>query len=96
MRTHNKGCECDICWAEDLKDKYPDLLEKFTAKEVSEIWISYSEEMCASWLYDDREAVFQVFYQAPRFIKSGKPENYHWHTGRFFNIKEIDKLLIKE
>ena len=84
-RTHNKKCECEECWAEDLIDKYPDLLRNFfTAKEVAEIWIAYSEQSSASWLYDDRNTVYQVFQQATKWIEQGKPDNFYWRTGTAF------------
>lgn len=82
-------CECDECWAKDLIEKYPDLLKNFfTPKEVAEVWVNYSEEQCASWLYDDRETVYQVFQQARKFFEEGKPENFHWKIGRFFNVSK--------
>lgn len=90
-RTHESPCECDECYAEDLKDKFPDMecLQKYSAKEVAEIWTSYSDEASANWLCDDHiDTVFQVFYQADNFIKAGKPENFHWSTGRFFKKME--------
>lgn len=84
-RTHNHPCECDICWAEDMIDKYPDLLKNFfTPEQVSEVWVNYSEQASASWLYDDRTTVYQVFQQAPKWFEQGKPEDFNWKTGRYF------------
>lgn len=85
MRTHEKPCECDECYAEDLKDKYPDMpeLQRYSAKEVAEVWVAYSEQSCAGWLMDDyRDDVFQVFFQAPQFFNN--KENFYFSTGRLF------------
>lgn len=86
MRTHKPSCECDECYAEDILEQYPYMvcLQQYSAKEVAEIWSNYSQESSANWLDDDAKSVFQVFYQAHRWIAAGKPENFSWKIGRFF------------
>ena len=83
-------CECDECYGNDLKDKFPGILHDFSAKEVTEVWSHFSEQSCATWLNDDhRETVFQVFCQAPKWIELGKPEDFWFRSGTEFDIRKV-------
>lgn len=90
---------CD--YAKEMQAKYSDILSKYTLEQIEEVWSSYSEESCASWLIDDRDTVAIVFSQADNYFEYKKEhptDDVDNYAGQYYNWKNyyfVDKRKVK-